>query len=152
MAMCMTDGLLLDYTALVEKKHMGSLSLAKKNSACAQQLLKAHPEAVDTYLTTGFTEYLVGSLPFYVRWLVRFDDVKGSKDEGIRNLLRVAQSGQYLKSFAKVLLAIAYLREKQPQQSERLLSELARDYPENPLFRKELDRLTPKLQPSNGRE
>src|SRR5262249_43439823 len=63
MAQCITDGLLLDYTALIEKKHIGSLSLAKRNNACAQQLLKAHPEAYDAYLTTGFTEYLVGSLP-----------------------------------------------------------------------------------------
>jgi len=152
MAQCITDGLLLDYTALIEKKHIGSLSLAKRNNACAQQLLKAHPEAYDAYLTTGFTEYLVGSLPFYIRWLVRFDDVTGSKDQGIRNLLTVAESGQYLKSFAKVLLAIVYLREKQPQQSQKLLSELARDYPENPLFRKELAKLSSKLQSSNGRE
>ena len=141
LALCTTEGLLLDYTALVEKKHLGSLSLAKRNNTCAQQLLKVHPEAHDAYLTTGFTEYLVGSLPFYVRWFIRFDEVKGSKDQGIRNLQLVAESGQYLKSFAKVLLAIACLREKQPLESKRLLSELARAYPENPLFHKELDKI-----------
>lgn len=145
-AMCMTHGLVMDYTALVEKRHLGSLSLAKQSNACAQRLLKAHPQAYDAYVTTGFTEYLVGSLPFYIRWFVRFDDVKGSKEQGIQNLRLVVQSGHYLKSFAKVLLAIAYLREKQPQETEKLLSELAHDYPQNQLFRKELAKISTRLQ------
>ncbi len=54
---------------------------------------------------------------------------------------KVAQSGRYLKPFAKILLSIYYLREDQPAQSRSFLMELGRDYPDNPLFRKELGRL-----------
>ena len=96
-------------------------------------------------MTTGFSEYLVGSLPFFIRWFVRFDDVKGSKEQGIQNLQLVAQSGRYLKPFAKFLLAIAYLREKKPQESEKILASLAMEYPENPLIRKELGKLSARL-------
>ena len=43
------------------------------------------------------------------------------------------------------LLAVANLREKRPRVAETLLFELARDYPENQLFKKELSQLTVKL-------
>jgi hypothetical protein len=145
LAQCITEGVIVDYTALVEKRQIGSLSIAKRSNGCAQHLLKVHPQAYDAYVTTGFTEYLVGSLPFWVRWFVRFDDVKGSKEQGIRNLQLAAQSGHYLKPYAKVLLALAYLREKQYQQSQDLLIELDRDNPGNPLFRNELARLDERL-------
>lgn len=145
LAQCLTEGVIMDYAALVEKRQLGSLSIAKRSNGCAQHLLQVHPQAYDAYVTTGFTEYLVGSLPFWVRWFVRFDDVKGSKEQGIQNLQLAAQSAQYLKPYAKVLLSLAYLREKQYQQSEKLLLELARDYPGNRLFRNELARLDERL-------
>ena len=43
-AMCITSGVLTDYTALVEKKQISSLSLVKKGAAYAQRLLKLNPE------------------------------------------------------------------------------------------------------------
>jgi predicted Zn-dependent protease len=57
----------------------------------------------------------------------------------------VANEGHFLKPFAKILLAIAALREKRPRDAERLLQDLAKAYPENPLFRTELDKLTVKI-------
>ncbi len=144
-ATCLAVGVVMDYTALIEKRHLSSLSDAKRGNLCAQHLLKVHPQAYDAYVTTGFTEYLVGSLAFYVRWFVHFDDVKGSKEQGIKNLRLAAQSGHYLKPFAKVLLAMVYLRENEPEQSFRFLSDLSHDYPENPLFRKELAKVAARL-------
>jgi len=43
------------------------------------------------------------------------------------------------------LIGIIALREKRPQDAQKLLAELARDYPSNPLFRKELSKLNTKL-------
>jgi hypothetical protein len=145
-AACMVEGLLGDYTALVEKKQLGSLSSDKRSNTCAQNLLKSYPDAYDAYVTTGFTEYLVGALPFYVRWFVHFDDVKGSKEQGIANLQVAARSGHYLRSFAKVLLAVVYLREKRPGQAREMLAELVRDYPENRVFRTELIKISSRAQ------
>jgi hypothetical protein len=144
-AMCITSGVLTDYTALVEKKQISSLSLVKKGAAFAQRLLKLNPNYYDAYLTTGMTEYVIGSLPFFVRWFVKVDNINGSKEEGIKTVELVAQKGHYLKPFAKILLAVANLREKRPRVAESLLFELARDYPENPLFKKELAQLSVKI-------
>jgi hypothetical protein len=140
-AMCMTQGLTTDYMALIEKRQIKSLSSAKTSNKYAQELLRIDPKFYDAYLTTGITEYMVGSLPFFIRWFVRFDNVQGSKEQGIRNLQIVAERGHYLRPFAKILLGIAYMREKKPQKTAQLLAELTRDYPANPLLRKELDKV-----------
>ncbi len=137
-AMCMTTGLTTDYMALVEKRQIKSMTPMKNSNRYAQDLLHIDPQFFDAYLTTGLTEYMVGSLPFFVRWFVRFDNVQGSKEQGIKNLQLVAERGHYLRPFAKILLAIAYMRDKKPRQTEQLLASLTREYPANPLLRREL--------------
>jgi hypothetical protein len=143
-AMCIAEGVATDYMALVEKHQIASLAPAKKSNNYAQRLLKLDPKFYDAYLAAGFSEYLVGSLPFFIRWFVHFDNVSGSKEAGVRNLQLVASEGHYLKPFAKILLGIAALREKRPRDAQQLLTELSRNYPQNPLFRKELEKLNEK--------
>jgi len=140
-AMCVVTGVSTDYMALVEKRQMSSLSPARRSSNYAQRLLRLDPQFYDAYLTAGFSEYMVGSLPFFIRWFVHFDNVDGNKQRGVRNLELVAREGHYLKPLAKVFLGIIDLREKKPREARRLLAELAHDYPRNPLYRKELDKL-----------
>jgi hypothetical protein len=45
------------------------------------------------------------------------DGVDGDKQKAIDNLNRVASQGRHLGSFARILLALIYLREKQPADS-----------------------------------
>ena len=144
-SMCVTQGVSTDYMALVEKKQIRSLSSAKSSNRYAQQLLKADPNFHDAYLTAGVSEYLLGSLPFFVRWFVHFDNVQGSKDKGMRLVQIVAEQGRYLRPFAKILLCIAYLRDKKPRETQQLLVELTKEYPANPLFKKELAKVEARL-------
>jgi hypothetical protein len=147
MALCMTTGMVTDYAALVEKRRFGSFSLAKKSHVWAKKLLALNPPVVDAYMTFGTAEYIVGSLPFFLRWFVHMDSVEGSKSKGIEELTLVAQKGKYDGPFARILLAVIALREKHPEEAERLLAGLAKDYPDNPLIRKELARVTRQLHP-----
>jgi len=144
-AMCVVAGVSTDYMALVEKRQIASLSPARRANGYAQRLLKLDPTFYDAYLTAGFSEYMVGSLPFFIRWFVHFDNVDGDKQRGVRHLELVAREGRYLGPLAKVFLGIIDLREKKPQEARKLLAELVRDYPRNPLYRKELDKLDRKL-------
>ena len=144
-AMCVVSGVSTDYMALVEKRQIASLSPAKRGNAYAQRLLKLDPKFYDAYLTAGFSEYMIGSLPFFIRWFVHFDNVDGDKQRGVRHLELVAREGHYLGPLAKVFLGVIDLREKKPQEARRLLAELVHDYPRNPLYRKELDKLDREL-------
>ncbi len=141
-AACLADGVLTDYLALIEKRQMQSLSVNKDGYRDAKHLLKLAPDFYDAYLTTGFTEYLIGSIPIVFRWFVRFDDVQGDKQQGVQTMKMVAQNGHYLKPFAKILLATAYLREKRVGDARALLKDLTQSYPQNALLKHELDRLS----------
>jgi predicted Zn-dependent protease len=141
-AMCMAAGVETDYTAFVEGRRWRGLKMAHQANAYAVKLLSKKPPFYDAHHTVGTIEYIVGSLPFFLRWFIRFDRVEGDKQVGIARLNEVAEKGKYYRPYAKILLAVIYLREKQPQRAAKLLEELARDFPENPLVRKELEKLS----------
>lgn len=144
-AMSISQGVATDYMALVEKRQISSLSSARRSNDYAQRLLKLDPKFYDAYLTAGVSEYMLGSLPFFIRWFVHFDNVNGSKERGKQKLELVSREGRYFRPFAKILLGIISLREKKPKDAQRLLVDLAHEYPTNPLFQKELAKLNGKL-------
>jgi hypothetical protein len=145
LAMCIDQGVTMDYMAFIEKHQFRSLTPAERANSYAQRLIKLDPSFHDAYLTAGLSEYLVGSLPFFIRWFVHFDNVNGDKGKGVVSLEKVARDGHYLRPFAKILLGIINLREKKYREAQRLLVELNHDYPENPLFRTELTKLNTKI-------
>lgn len=140
-ALAMASGLETDYAALVDRRRFGSFSLAKHSQAHALRLLALDPPYYDAHLTTGSVEYVVGSLPFFLRWFVRIDQVEGSKQKAVEHLRIVAERGRYYGPFARVLLSVIALREKRPWEAEDLLAGLCSEFPLNPLFRRELDRI-----------
>lgn len=139
-AMCMATGIETDYTVLVEKKYFRSFSLSKQSQMYARKLLSLDPPVYDAYLTLGTVEYVVGSMNFLFRLFVHFDQIKGSKQQGVENLKKVVAHGRFYPPFAKILLSVIYLRENQPKMALPLLTELEHDYPENPLIRTEVVR------------
>jgi len=141
LAIAITYGMLTDYGAFVEKRQLASLSYAKQSQAYAVRLLAIDPSYADAHLTTGISEYLLGSLPFFVKWFVKFEQTKGSKDQAVRNLKVVAEKGRYFGPFARILLAVVALREKRKPEARAWLEGLVRDYPSNPLLRRELTKL-----------
>jgi hypothetical protein len=76
-----------------------------------------------------------------VRWLVRLGGVSGDKEAGISELKLTAAQGRYLAPFARILLAIAYVRDKNKAGARELLVSLREQFPENPLFAREIGRL-----------
>ena len=68
--------------------------------------------------------------------------IHGNKKAGIRQLEIAAERGRYLRPFAKILLALAALREKKPEVARTQLKELVTEFPENQLFASELAKLS----------
>ncbi len=139
--MVMTEGMTMNYQALVEKRQVASLKHARAAQAYAVRTLAADPEFYDVYCTTGLSEYVLGSIPFFMRWFVRFDDTEGSKETGLKKLQIAASKGKYFKPYAKLLLAIFHLRQKDPVTSERYLAQFESRYPANPLVKRERRKL-----------
>ena len=78
---------------------------------------------------------MTGIKPAPVRWMLSLGGIDPDKEQGIRELQQTAAHGDLLKPFAKLLLAVAALRDKNNAQGCGLLHELAVAYPRNPLYR-----------------
>ena len=141
LGMTLASGLRADYAALIEKRSLSSLHYTKEASAWADRLLATHPVCYDGYLAGGISRYIVGSMSAPVRWLLRMGGVSGDKARGIAELQITATNGRLLAPFARILLAIAYVRDKNTARARETLLTLQKDFPNNHLFPLELARL-----------
>ncbi|MFB3921694.1 MAG: hypothetical protein ACE145_08230 [Terriglobia bacterium] len=140
-ALALTNGILGDYFAAVEHRYWGSVKYGRQGDEYARKLLERNPEFYDAYLWTGVTNYIYGSLSLPVRWTARLFGLRGDKSTGVANLQLAAEKGQYLRPYAKVLLAVAYLREKNRPAAAALLAQLSSEFPGNDLFAAQARRL-----------
>lgn len=141
LAMTLAAGLRSDFAALIEKRNLASLHYTKEATTWASQLLAADPTCYDAHLAGGVSRYIIGSMAAPVRWILRVGGIQGDKQGGISELQLTAAQGHLLAPFARILLAIAYVRENNTAPARELLLGLQRDFPDNPLFGRELARL-----------
>jgi hypothetical protein len=140
-AKVLANGLRGDYAAMIEKRNLASLSYMKVSRTTAQQLLTIDPHCYDAYLAIGIENYLLGSTPAPVRWILRLTGGETDKQLGIQRLRLTAEKGHYLAPFARLLLAVAALRDKDKSTARILLAGLAKEFPHNQLYSKELARI-----------
>jgi hypothetical protein len=140
-AMTLAAGLRADYAALIEKSNLTALRYTKESAKWADQLLAIDPDCYDAHLASGISRYIVGSMAAPVRWVLRLGGISGDRKAGIEELQVTAQRGRYLAPFARILLAIAYVRDKDKPRAREMLESLRGEFPENPLFAHELARL-----------
>ncbi len=142
-AMALSLGMQADYASLIDKRQLDSLKKMREADAYSKKLLRVAPDAADAYLGLGTANYIIGSLPGLKRFFLGLAGIHGNKKLGIQQLEIAANRGHYLRPFAKILLAMAALREKKPEVARTQLKELVAEFPENPLFASELAKLGP---------
>jgi hypothetical protein len=140
-ALTLSSGLQADYAALIEKRNMASLHFTKEASVSAQELLAVCHDCYDALLATGFSKYIIGSMAAPVRWILRMGGLPSDKRGGIADLQTTAEHGHYLAPFARILLSIAYVREKDKPRAMQLLTGLHAEFPANTLFPREIAHL-----------
>jgi hypothetical protein len=136
--MTLSLGLQAQYASLIEKHQLESLSMIREADTFAKKLLAVNPDAADAYLGLGAANYIIGSLPALKRFFLHFKGISGDKHRGIQQLEIAATGGRYLRPFAKIILAMAALREKQIALARTQLMELVEGFRQNPLFAREL--------------
>jgi hypothetical protein len=141
LALVIATGAERDFAALVEKRLKDSYYSAKASQEYALRLQAIDPDNCDAWFTRGFSEYLVGSVPYVLRWLMKIDQVTGDKAKGVSYMEKCAQQGRYLKPFAQMMLATIYQKEKRYKEQRAMLEAYAADYPENLTVQKELRKL-----------
>ena len=140
-AMTLSVGMQADYASLIDKQQLASLKMTREADQYAKKFLVVVPDAADAYLGLGMANYIVGSLSELKKFFLGFAGIHGDKKVGIQQLEIVANQGRYLRPFAKILLALAALREKKTEVARKQLTELVAEFPENSLFASELAKL-----------
>ena len=134
-------GLRGDYTSLIEKRDFAALGYLKAGRALAEKLLAAHPTYYDAYIAVGVENYLLSLKPAPVRWVLRITGAQTDHAAGIEKLRITAEKGHYLLPYARLLLAVAALRDGNRDNARQLLSGLAREFPGNHLYALELAKI-----------
>jgi hypothetical protein len=140
-ARAFSDGLRGNYAALVQKENGAALGFLKSSRAIAEKLLAIDPTYEDAYLAVGIENYLLGLRSAPTRWMLRITGAQTNKDKGIASLKKTAEKGRYLAPYARLLLAVAALRDRDDKTARKLLAELVREFPQNHLYQFELNRL-----------
>jgi hypothetical protein len=140
-AKILTLGLRADYEALIERRDFDALKVIKDSRATAEKLLMVQPNYYDAYLAIGVENYLFSLKPAPVRWILQAGGAQTDRDKGVEDLHLTADKGCYLSPYARLLLAVAALRNKDVPKARDLLSALAHEFPHNRLYAQELAQL-----------
>lgn len=136
-ALTLAAGMQSDASSMLLKKHYDALKHLKEANANAELLLAVRPDAYDVYVAPGIAYYVIGSLSASARFMLWFGGIHGDKQLGMQKVQTTADKGNYLKPFAKILLALSARREKQDALAIKNLKELTEEFPGNTTFEAE---------------
>ena len=144
-----TSGMRADYASLIDQRQIESLKFIRESETYGKKLLAAKSDAADAYVALGAANYIIGSLPAHKRLLLFLGRIRGDRQLGMAQLAMAAARGNYLRPFAKILLALVAVREGQVELARTQFKELALEFPRSPLFARELAMLerTPSSHP-----
>jgi tetratricopeptide (TPR) repeat protein len=133
-ALTLSAGMQSDADSMLLKKHYDALKHLKEANANAATLLADHPDAYDVYVAPGVAYYVIGSLSGSARFILWFGGIHGDKELGMQEVEKTADNGNYLKPFAKILLALSARREKKDALAIKNLKELTEQFPDNTVY------------------
>ena len=137
----LANGLHADYAQMIEKRDFAGLRYTKAASKYAGRLLAVAPQEYDAYLAIGLENYILGLNPAPVRWFLKLTGAQTNVVLGKKDMNLAASKGHYLAPFARLLLAVAALRDKDKIKARQILDSLAAEFPNNPLYARQLAKI-----------
>jgi hypothetical protein len=134
-------GMRSQYAAMIDKKDYAALKFTEQGSKLAHQTLAVDPNLYDANIAMGVENYMLSLKPGVMRFFLGMRGDGTSKEEGIRLMRLTADRGHYLAPFARLMLAVAELKDNHPQQARDLLQQLAQEFPRNTLYQRQLARI-----------
>jgi hypothetical protein len=141
LALSLSNGLRGDDVGIFTKKDLKALSYIKAATGYSERVLARAPDSYDAYVATGMGKYIIGRKPAPVRWALRLGGYKGDEQEGMKELALAADRARYLAPFARILVAFEDVRKNNPAEARRKLEQLHQEFPNNPLFVEEINKL-----------
>lgn len=141
LALSIVESVNRDGMAIVSKRWGKALSHAERAHELAGRMLKCDATAHDGYFVLGSTEYLLSRIPGPVRSFIGVRGASGDKKKAIAFCQTAAKSGWFFREFARRTLVNLYVEENRQVEAEKILGELAEEFPGNPFLRADLMKL-----------
>jgi predicted Zn-dependent protease len=136
-----THGTRATFEFTLHRAWLPALHEAKDATRYHRELIVLDPAYVDALLIVGVNDYVVGSLPWYVKALAALAGAHGDRSGGLAKVKRVAEYGNYAREDARFMLDVLYQREKMLHEALAVVEPMTRQYPRNFLLRMELGSL-----------
>lgn len=134
------------YLFLMQKDWREALKAGSDARRLHTQAYQLDSSLGDALLVPSIHQYVVGSLPVYVKALTFLVGLSGDKKKGLEGLRNVAAQGHRSRVEATVLLAVAESREENFEAAAQILWKLAAEFPSNHLYRMELVKVLAKMK------
>ncbi|HEX9724208.1 MAG TPA: tetratricopeptide repeat protein [Vicinamibacteria bacterium] len=125
------EGALGALALTIDRDYMSALRYGKAAYRGERALVEEDPEFWDAYLTVGTYEYVMGNIPWYLKWIAAIAGYRGSEKRGFEYLITAAEKGEFVGNDARVLLMVLYVREGYYDYALQVAQELHERYPEN---------------------
>jgi tetratricopeptide (TPR) repeat protein len=122
------------FAITVDHSVRDSFSNARKAYSYSRQLIEEDKNYYDAYLTVGLYEYIVGSIPWYLKWMAFVAGLHGGKEEGMNHLKLASAKGQYVKNEALLIEMVLDVRERRYSEALKIAGDLSTRFPRNYLF------------------
>lgn len=122
------------YSMTIDRSMKKAFGLGKEAYRLHLEILEEQPSFHDAYMTTGMYEYIVGSLPWYIKWLAKIIGYRGTKERGFEYLSLAAENGTFVADDSRVLQMVLLVREKMYDRALNNARVLCRKYPRNYLL------------------
>jgi len=140
-ALGLVHGGLANYLAGVKADYLKGLRTGEEAFEHMKKVRELHPEIHDAAVVLGIHDYIIGSLPRTHRFLLFFLGATGNRERGLAYLDEAATQGEFLRTYAQVLLVVANVREEKHADAISRGEELLRRYPRNPVFMLEVAKM-----------
>lgn len=135
------SGMRADWASLIDRHEYGAYKQSAQASKYARQVLAIDPTLYDANLASGIENYMLSLKAAPIRWILGMTGAGTNKEEGVRLLKITAEHGHYLAPFARLMLAVGELRDGRKQQGKEILQGLAKEFPQNTLYERQIARI-----------
>jgi tetratricopeptide (TPR) repeat protein len=136
-ALGMADAVETNYLQNAVSRTRDAVRIGTRGKNYHERALEIDPGFHDAKLLVGFYEYVIGSLPTALRWIVRLLGHSGSKERGLTLIYEAIEKGRRSTPAGLTLLSIIYNHERRYGEARIALGHLHRFYPRNFYFEME---------------
>ena len=108
----------------------------------SEAALKIDPQYADAWMAVGIQRFAVASLPKFLRFMVGFMGVGGSKKDGLADLRKSAENGTVTPVESRTILSLFLRHDAQYPAALEVQRGLQKEYPRNYIFCLEVANLT----------